>query len=161
MKDLIKQILIEYVEPVILIYEIVVSNLVNEQDFMRQLHKSDDSLINLYKNSHSMDSVGTSSSFQRVDPDEINDSIIELQSTIIRASKKIMETCNSRCSINVIDDVAGIDYHMWLNLTKNNTIKVIINTSIGHPNHLFFNKKISPTILVDRQGNISTKNIYN
>lgn len=163
MKDLIRQILREYTEPTpILIYEIVVNDILGEQEFIRQLHRDENSLINLYKNEHSKDSVGTLSSFQRVDPDEINDSIIELQTTIIKAAKKIMETCTVRCSINVIDNVAGIDYHMWLNKRPNtNNIKIIINTSIYHPKHLKFRTHISPTIIVDRYGNIFTRNIYN
>jgi hypothetical protein len=163
MKELIIQILREYIEPTpILIYEIVVNDILSEQEFIRQLHRDENGLINLYKNEHSMDSVGSSSSFQRVDPDEINDSIIELQHTIIKASKKIMETCNFRCSINVIDNIAGIDYHMWLNKNQNNNnIKVIINTSIQHPNHLKFRSHTSPTIIVDKYGDISTRNIYN
>lgn len=163
MRDLIRQILREYTEPKpILVYEIVVNDILSEQEFIKQLHRDENGLINLYKNAHSMDSVGTSSSFQRVDPDEINDSIMELQNTIIKASKKIMETCTVRCTINVIDNVAGIDYHMWLNKKQNsNNIKIIINTSIHHPNHLKFRVNTSPTIIVDRYGDISTRNIYN
>ena len=163
MRELIRQILREYTEPKpVLVYEIVTSDILNEQEFIRQLYKNDNSTINLYKNEHSQDSIGTSSSFQRVDPNEINDSIVELQSTIIKAAKRIMEVCRVRCSINVIDNIAGIDYHMWLNKPRNsNNIKVIINTSIQHPHHLKFRVNESPTIIVDNYGDVSTRNIYN
>jgi hypothetical protein len=161
MKELIRQILREYTEPKpILIYEIVVNNILGEQDFIRRLHKSENSLINLYKNSHSQESVGSSSSFQRVDPDEINDSIMDIESTIIQSARRIMQECVVRCSINVIDNVAGIDYHMWLNGTHNR-IKIIINTSIQHPNHLKFRVNESPTIIVDRYGDVFTRNMPN
>jgi hypothetical protein len=161
MKELIRQILREYTEPKpILIYEIVVNNILGEQDFIRRLHRSENSLINLYKNPHSQDSVGSSSSFQRVDPDEINDSIMDIESTIIESARRIMQECVARCSINVIDNVAGIDYHMWLNGTHNR-IKIIINTSIQHPNHLKFRVNESPTIIVDRYGDVFTRNIPN
>jgi hypothetical protein len=161
MKELIRQILREYTEPKpILIYEIVVNNILGEQDFIRRLHRSENSLINLYKNPHSQESVGSSSSFQRVDPDEINDSIMDIESTIIQSARRIMQECVVRCSINVIDNVAGIDYHMWLNGTHNR-IKIIINTSIQHPNHLKFRVNESPTIIVDRYGDVFTRNIPN
>jgi hypothetical protein len=161
MKELIRQILREYTEPKpILIYEIVVNNILGEQDFIRRLHKSENSLINLYKNPHSQESVGSSSSFQRVDPDEINDSIMDIESTIIQSARRIMQECVVRCSINVIDNVSGIDYHMWLNGTHNR-IKIIINTSIQHPNHLKFRVNESPTIIVDRYGDVFTRNMPN
>jgi|694.fasta_scaffold58455_7 hypothetical protein len=161
MKELIRQILREYTEPKpILIYEIVVNNILGEQDFIRRLHRSENSLINLYKNPHSQESVGSSSSFQRVDPDEINDSIMDIESTIIQSARRIMQECVVRCSINVIDNVAGIDYHMWLNGTHNR-IKIIINTSIQHPNHLKFRVNESPTIIVDRYGDVFTRNMPN
>ena len=161
MKELIRQILREYTEPKpILIYEIVVNNILGEQDFIRRLHRSENSLINLYKNPHSQDSVGSSSSFQRVNPDEINDSIMDIESIIIQSARRIMQECVVRCSINVIDNVAGIDYHMWLNGTHNR-IKIIINTSIQHPNHLKFRVNESPTIIVDRYGDVFTRNIPN
>jgi hypothetical protein len=161
MKELIRQILREYTEPKpILIYEIVVNNILGEQDFIRRLHRSENSLINLYKNPHSQESVGSRSSFQRVDPDEINDSIMDIESTIIQSARRIMQECVVRCSINVIDNVAGIDYHMWLNGTHNR-IKIIINTSIQHPNHLDFRVNESPTIIVDRYGDVFTRNMPN
>ena len=161
MKELIRQILKEYTEPKpILIYEIVVNNILGEQDFIRRLHRSENSLINLYKNNHSQESIGSSSSFQRVDPDEINDSIMDIESTIIQSARRIMQECVVRCSINVIDNVAGIDYHMWLNGTHNR-IKIIINTSIQHPNHLNFRVNESPTIIVDRYGDVFTRNMPN
>jgi hypothetical protein len=161
MKELIRQILREFTEPKpILIYEIVVNNILGEQDFIRRLHRSENSLINLYKNPHSQESVGSSSSFQRVDPDEINDSIMDIESTIIQSARRIMQECVVRCSINVIDNVAGIDYHMWLNGTHNR-IKIIINTSIQHPNHLKFRVNESPTIIVDRYGDVFTRNMPN
>jgi len=161
MKELIRQILREFTEPKpILIYEIVVNNILGEQDFIRRLHRSENSLINLYKNPHSQESVGSRSSFQRVDPDEINDSIMDIESTIIQSARRIMQECVVRCSINVIDNVAGIDYHMWLNGTHNR-IKIIINTSIQHPNHLKFRVNESPTIIVDRYGDVFTRNIPN
>jgi len=161
MKELIRQILREYTEPKpILIYEIVVNNILGEQDFIRRLHRGENSLINLYKNPHSQESVGSRSSFQRVDPDEINDSIMDIESTIIQSARRIMQECVVRCSINVIDNVAGIDYHMWLNGTHNR-IKIIINTSIQHPNHLDFRVNESPTIIVDRYGDVFTRNMPN
>jgi hypothetical protein len=161
MKELIRQILREYTEPKpILIYEIVVNNILGEQDFIRRLHRGENSLINLYKNPHSQESVGSSSSFQRVDSDEINNSIMDIESTIIQSARRIMQECVVRCSINVIDNVAGIDYHMWLNGTHNR-IKIIINTSIQHPNHLKFRVNESPTIIVDRYGDVFTRNIPN
>lgn len=160
MKDLIRKILREsIVLNHILIYEIVINNVLNEQEFIRQLDKSEEQVVNLYKNNHSMDSVGSSSSFQRVSTEEINNSIMDLESVIIESSKQIMKTCITRCSINVIDNLAGIDYHMWLNKTKNNNIRITINTSIHHPHHLKFREKESPTIIVDRYGDIFTKNI--
>lgn len=71
-----------------------------------------------------------------------------------------METCTNRCSLNVIDEISGIDYHMWLNKNPNgNNIKITINTSIQHPKHLKYNKNISPTIIVDKYGDVFTKNI--
>ena len=161
MKELIRRILREYTEPKpILVYEIVVNDILSEQEFIRQIYRNNDNLINLYKNPHSQESVGNKTSFQRVDPDEINDSMMDIEPAIISSAKRIMETCTTRCSINVIDNIAGIDYHMWLNGT-NNRIKIIINTSIRHPNHLKFRVNESPTIIVDRYGDISTRNIYN
>jgi hypothetical protein len=161
MKELIRQILREYTEQKpILVYEIVINNILGENDFIRQLHRGENSLINLFKNPHSQESVGSKTSFQRVDPDEINDSIMDIESTIIQSAKRIMEECVVRCSINVIDNLAGIDYHMWLNGTHNR-IKIIINTSIKHPNHLKFRVNESPTIIVDRYGDVFTRNIPN
>jgi hypothetical protein len=160
-RELIKNILKEYIEPKpILVCEIVIDNNLNEQEFIRQLEKNNNNIINLYKNAHSMDSVGSSSSFQRVDPDEIIDSIMGIENTIIKSAKKILESCITRCSINVIDNSIGIDYHMWLNKkTNSNNIQITINTSIHHPNHLKFRSNTSPTIVIDKFGDVFTRNI--
>jgi len=160
-KALIRKILKEYTEPKpILVYEIVINGSLNEQQFIKQLHRDDDGALNLYKDTHTMDSVGTLSPLQRVDPDEIIDSITEIENIIIKSAKKIMEKCVSRCSINVIDNVIGIDYHMWLNKSiKSKNIQVVINTSIHHPKHLIFRTQTSPTIIIDRFGDVFTRNI--
>jgi hypothetical protein len=160
-KELIRKILKEYTKPnPILVYEIVINDSLNEQEFIKQLHRNEDNVINLYKNSHSMDSVGSFSNFQRADPDEIVNSIMDIENVIIKSAKKIIKDCISRCSINVIDNVIGIDYHMWLNKKmKSNNIQIIINTSIHHPNHLKFRSNISPTIIIDKFGDVFTRNI--
>lgn len=92
--------------------------------------------------------------------DEIVNSIMDIENVIIKSAKKIIEDCVSRCSINVIDNAIGIDYHMWLNKKmKSNNIQIVINTSIHHPNHLKFRPHISPTIIIDKFGDVFTRNI--
>lgn len=157
MRKLIQQILKEYTNPV-LVYEIVISQTLLEDDFMRYLEKSDKNVI-LFKNEHSEETVGIPSKFARVDPKIIDDSIKDIQNDIIELSKKVIENCKGKkCSIMVIDYMGGFDYHMWLRKNKAGNIMVIINTSIYHPKHLF-NSENSPTIIVDKYGNISYTNL--
>jgi hypothetical protein len=53
---------------------------------------------------------------------EITDSIMGVEYVIIKTAKKVLEDCVSRCSINVIDNFIGMDYHMWLEKTRESII---------------------------------------
>jgi hypothetical protein len=151
MRDLIRKTLREYHHP-ILVYEIVISNSLLEQDYVRNLDKN----IKLLKNTHSQESVGNSK-FSRVDPDMIDDSINEIQDELIMLSKKIIDNCSGKfCSIVVVDNPNGFDYHVWLAKNNKNNINVIINTSIHHPKHLFNSNK-APMLIVQMDGTIDTK----
>ena len=151
MRDLIRKTLREYYHPV-LIYEIVISNSLLEQDYVRTLDKN----IKLLKNTHSQESIGNSK-FSRVDPEMIDDSIMEIQDELIILSKKIVDNCSGKlCSIVVVDNPNGFDYHVWLIKNKKNNINVIINTSIHHPNHLFNSLK-APMLIVKMDGSLETK----
>lgn len=159
MRDLIRQILREYTESKpILVYEIIVSKNLNESEFIRRL-STDDIKIDLLNNEHSKESIGNLSPLQRVDIEEIDFSIMNIKKHIVNYSKKILETCTKRCGINVIDYGIGIEYHLWLNKRKNGNIRIEINTSIRHPKHLFYRESSSPTIIVDKDENVTTRHI--
>ena len=152
MKDLIRKILNEYITP-ILAYEIVISKNLLEQDYVRTLG---DKNIKLLKNTHSQENIGNNK-FSRVDPEMIDDSIMEIQDELIILSKKIVDNCFGKlCSIVVVDNPNGFDYHVWLSKNKKNNINVIINTSIHHPNHLFNSLK-APMLIVKMDGSLETK----
>jgi hypothetical protein len=152
MRDLIRKTLREYHHPV-LVYEIVISNSLLEQDYVRTLG---DKNIKLLKNTHAQENIGDGK-FSRVDPDMIDDSIKEIQDELIFLSKKIVDNCSGKlCSIVVVDNPNGFDYHVWLMKNKKNNINVIINTSIHHPNHLFNNHK-APMLIVQMDGSIDTR----
>lgn len=163
MKDLIRQVLKEYTElKPILIYEIVLSKNLNEGGkltFIRKLRKLPPPEVTLFKNKHSELAIG-SYDIQRVSPYEIDKSLREpnVTETIILSAEKILQDCNTNCSLNVVDYSAGFDYHMWLNQTQTGNIQLIINTSISHPKHLY-NSKLSPLVIIYPDGEISTKNI--
>lgn len=158
MRELIKNILKEYVNP-ILVYEIVLGkNLINERDeFIRVLDKNDKDLV-LFKNKHSQINVGDST-FSRVDPKFIDDSIRTIQSDFIKLVKRVSENCvtNENCKIIVIDKINGFDYQCWIVTKKNGNIGVVINTSIHHPKRLF-NSDNGPTIIIETNGQLILKN---
>lgn len=152
MRDLIRKTLREFNNP-ILVYEIVVSKNLLEQDYVRSL---DDKNVELFKNSHSQENIGNNK-FSRVDPDLIDDSIMEIQDELIILSKKIVDNCSGKlCSIVVVDHPNGFDYQVWLRKNKKNNINIIINTSIYHPNHLFNSLKV-PMLVIKMDGNIGTR----
>ena len=152
MRDLIRKTLREFNNP-ILVYEIVVSKNLLEQDYVRSL---DDKNVELFKNSHSQENIGNNK-FSRVDPDLIYDSIMEIQDELIILSKKIVDNCSGKlCSIVVVDHPNGFDYQVWLRKNKKNNINIIINTSIYHPNHLFNSLKV-PMLVIKMDGNIGTR----
>lgn len=152
MRDLIKKVLKEYINPV-LVYEIVVNTNLLEQDFIRSLVPKE---IRLLKNYHSQEGVGFSK-FSRVEPEDIDNSISDIEDEIIFWSKKIANNCSGKnCSIIVVDKPNGFDYHVWLRKKKNENIDIIINTSIHHPNHLF-NPTKSPMLIINMDGTFETK----
>jgi hypothetical protein len=152
MRELIRKILNEYHTP-LLMYEIIISKNLLEQDYVRSLG---DKNIKLFKNFHSQQNVGDGK-FSRVDPETINDSIMEIQDELIILSKKIVNNCSGKlCSIVVVDNPNGFDYHVWLKKNNKNNISVIINTSIYHPNHLFNSLK-APMLIVNLDGSVNTK----
>ena len=152
MRDLIRKTLREFNNP-ILVYEIVVSKNLLEQDYVRSL---DDKNVELFKNSHSQENIGNNK-FSRVDPDLIDDSIMEIQDELIILSKKIVDNCSGKlCSIVVVDHPNGFDYQVWLRKNKKNNINIIINTSIYHPNHLFNSLKVH-MLVIKMDGNIGTR----
>ncbi len=163
MKELIRQTLREYTElKPILIYEIVLNKNLNEGSkltFIRKLRKLPPPEVVLFKNKHSELAIG-SRDIQRVSPDMIDKSLREpnVTETIILAAEKILQSCHTKCSLNVVDYSAGFDYHMWLNQTETGNIQLIINTSINHHKHLYISKS-SPLIIIDGDGEIFTKNI--
>ena len=87
MRDLIKKVLKEYINPV-LVYEIVVNTNLLEQDFIRSLVPKE---IRLLKNYHSQEGVGFSK-FSRVEPEDIDNSISDIEDEIIFWSKKSQTT---------------------------------------------------------------------
>jgi hypothetical protein len=152
MRDLIKKVLMEFHHPV-LVYEIVICNNLLEQDYIRTLG---DKKTRLLKNYHSQENIG-GNKFSRVDPEMIDDSIREIQDELITVSKKIVDNCSGKlCSVVVVDNPNGFDYHVWLRKNNKNNINLIINTSIYHPNHLFNSLK-APMLIVQMDGSISTK----
>jgi|LakMenE01Jun11ns_1017448.scaffolds.fasta_scaffold9918883_2 hypothetical protein len=152
MKDIIKKVLREFKHP-ILVYEIVISTNLLEQDYIRTLG---DKKIKLLKNTHSQENIGIGK-FSRVDPNIIDDSIRDIENELIVLSKKIVNNCFGKlCSIVVVDKPNGIDYHIWLIKTKKDNINLIINTSIHHPEHLYNSLK-SPMLIIQMDGSINTK----
>jgi len=161
MKDLIRQILREYIEPT-LTFKIVLNNSLSEQkEHIKKLIVPTEKEIELYKNRHSQElGKNNVSSLNRVDPDDIIDSIDNIKNAIIKSTNKIVDNCNkSDCgSLNVIDNsTTGFDYHMYINKIKGET-HLIINTSIYHPK--FLKRDLSsPLIIVDIYGEPYIKNL--
>jgi hypothetical protein len=161
MKELIRQILREHTEPT-LTFKIVLDNSISEQkEHIGKLISPSKKEIELYKNRHSQEfNKNTVSSLNRVDPDDIIESINHIKNSIIKAAHQIVENCNkSDCgSLNVIDNsTTGFDYHMYINKIKGE-IHIIINTSIYHPK--FLRRDLSsPLIIVDEYGDPYIKNI--
>jgi hypothetical protein len=155
MRDLIRKTLREYHHPV-LVYEIKLSQNLQEGDTFIRFIKKETPEIVLMKNDHSQDSIGDSG-FSRVDPDYINDSIREIEPDIVSSAKKIVDDCTGKkCGLIVRDDANGFDYHMWLSKKSGDSIYMIINTSIHHP-HKLINKEKTPVLLVNSNGSTFLK----
>jgi len=155
MRNLIKKVLREFHQPV-LVYEIKIGNKVlNERDeFIRVLHRNGEDIL-LYKNTHSTVGLGLKSNYSRVSIEEIDESIRNVESEFIEFIKERVLNCNSdSCAIIVIDFEGGFDYQCWLDKRPNGNIRVIINTSIYHPKKIFNSDK-TPTMVVSRSGSVS------
>ena len=159
MRDLIKKVLREFIQP-ILVYEIKIGNkLLNERDeFIRVLDKNGIETV-LFKNTHSQENIGTFSKFARVDPKYIDISIKTIQDDFVKLAKRVKSGCdnNEGCKIIVIDKPNGFDYQCWLVSKKNGNLGVVINTSIYHPSRLL-NRDNSPTIVVEMNGDLILRN---
>jgi hypothetical protein len=159
MRDLIKKVLKEFIQP-ILVYEIKIGNkLLNERDeFIRVLDKNGIETV-LFKNTHSQENIGTFSKFARVDPKYIDISIKTIQDDFVKLAKRVKSGCsnNKGCKIIVIDKPNGFDYQCWLVSKKNGNLGVVINTSIYHPSRLL-NRDNSPTIVVEMNGDLILRN---
>jgi len=155
MRDLIRKVLKEYTNPV-LVYEIKIKHNLQEAEYFMRFIKKDPPEIVLMKNDHSMDSVGESK-FSRVDPDLINNSIMEFEDEIVSAVKRVLKICNKdECAMIVRDKVNGFDYHMWLDKKTSESIYMTINTSIYHPSKLA-NKKKAPVFIIYQDGSVNLK----
>ena len=153
MRDLIRKVLREFTEP-ILVYEIKLKQNLQEAEYFVRFIKKDQPEIVLMKNDHSMDGI-SNSGFSRVDPDLIDDSIREFEDEIVTAVKKVLKICKKgECSMIVRDKVNGFDYHMWLDKKTSESIYMTINTSIHHPNKLG-NKKRSPVLIIYQDGGVN------
>jgi len=159
MRDLIRKVLREFTEP-ILVYEIKIGNkLLNERDeFVRVLDKNGMETV-LFKNTHSQENIGTFSKFARVDPKYIDMSIKTIEDDFVKLAKRVKNSCgnNKECNIIVIDKPNGFDYHCWLVSKKNGNLGVVINTSIYHPSRLL-NRNNSPTIIIEMDDNLTLRN---
>lgn len=158
MLDLIKKIVREYAEPQLIIRIDLQKNLLESKRYLGKLDNQYNSDIILYNNQHSELGAGGKSSFSRVDTDRIIESINEYSDYIIDLAIKIIKNCKGNCSIVVVDYSMGFDYHMWVDQNKRGQIILTINTSIGHNRHLFNTQK-SPTIVIDRFGNVKYSNL--
>jgi hypothetical protein len=152
MRNLIKKVLREFNQPV-LVYEIVLKKSLQEQDFIRQIGNTN---VSLFKNKHSQRNIGTSS-FSRVDPKFIESSVYENENDIVDLAKHIITYCEGKgCSIIVVDEPNGFDYHVWLEETLLGNIRMIINTSIYHPKHIYNSEK-NPMLIITMRGDIKTR----
>lgn len=159
MRKLIRKILREYHQP-ILVYEIKIGNeLLNERDyFIRVLDTSDIETV-LFKNDHSQENVGIDNKFARVDPKLIDTAIRNIEDDFVRIIKEVKKKCgtNDGCRIVVVDKPSGFDYQCWLVTKKNGNLGVVINTSIYHPSRLL-NKEKAPTLIIEMNGDYVFKN---
>lgn len=150
MRDLIRKVLKDYINPV-LVFEIKIKQNLQEAEYFIRFIKKDTPEIVLMKNDHSMDSIGESK-FSRVDPDLIVDSINEFEREIVEASKEIVNIYEKNQSGLVVrDSLNGFDYHMWLKKRGGDSIYMIINTSIHHPEKLV-NKEMTPVLTINSKG---------
>lgn len=159
MRDLIRKVLKEYINPV-LVYEIKIGNkLLNERDeFVRVLDIDGEETV-LFKNTHSQENIGTTGKFARVDPKFVDLAIKTIQYDFVRLAKLVKKKCGTKpnCKIIVIDKPNGFDYQCWLVTKRNGNLGVVINTSIYHPSRLL-NRDNAPTIVVEMDGDIVLRN---
>jgi hypothetical protein len=95
-----------------------------------------------------------SGEFIRVPIDEIMDSMSDIYDILIEQSFIVLKTCESRCSLLIRDYRLEFDYQFFIEYNeKNNTLKLIINTSIRHPKKLF-NKVKTREIIITRNDDV-------
>ena len=133
-------------------------NLTESIEYVKVLKTSDgDHKIEIFSNQHAKTSIKTQSKFSRVGIYEILDSISEIKDVLYEKSMDILKTCETKCSLLVVENILGFDYQLWLDEKKGNNLRLIINTSIYHPKNLRNYNYNTPTIVVTKNGDVVVK----
>jgi hypothetical protein len=146
MRELIKEILYEY------IFEEL---LVEENHFIDKIKFNDkDSVLDLYYNDHSV----LSSGHERVPIDDIMDLIYEYQDDFFNTVKQAV--LGNKKGVIVVNNYSPIppynerfEFHCWVSKTKEGPFRAIINTSIYSNRGLLEIRQDSRPVHISKEGN--------
>lgn len=114
----------------------VLKNLIYENKKLIDTVDVDGREVNIQYNDHSNLAVNASK-YGRQSIEDIFTSMMDILDVIVDVSDDILTSPskikNKNHSILVKDHMIGVDYHFWVNKSKNDDLFLTINTSISHP----------------------------
>lgn len=139
------------------------NDLINEAKELLDQYEVEGHNVDIFYNDHSNLSVN-SSKYGRKSVEDIKDSMVDILDVIVLNSLEILDKPSKikgkDHSILVKDYMLGMDYHFWVNTSRDGDIYLTINTSIGHPKKLPDNQN-DKKIIITKSGDTVIKESIN